>query len=62
VPKRDYVWSVKEKAKSRLGYYRLSDNYLRFYLRYIEPNKEKIEEKHFNLNSHLLWAPQLQFL
>lgn len=46
--KRDYVWSVKEKAKSRLGFYRLSDNYLRFYLKYIEPNKEKIAEKHFN--------------
>jgi len=46
--KRDYVWKIKIKAESKLSYYRLSDNYLRFYLKYIEPNKGKIENGHFN--------------
>jgi hypothetical protein len=46
--KRDYVWKVKNNIESNLSYYRLSDNYLRFYLKYIEPNKGKIENGHFN--------------
>lgn len=45
--KKTYVWdieSAKEKKKPR---FRLSDNYLRFYLRYIEPNRGRIERGHF---------------
>ncbi len=40
--RRDYAWSLKETAESRLSHFRLSDNYLRFYLKYIEPNQAKI--------------------
>ena len=46
--KKSYVWdlhSQKEKQKPR---YRLIDNYLRFYLRYIEPNRGRIEKGHFS--------------
>ncbi|MFC1616808.1 ATP-binding protein [Candidatus Margulisiibacteriota bacterium] len=40
---RDYTWSLKTGKESRLSNFRISDNYLRFYLKYIEPNKAKIE-------------------
>ena len=41
---RDYTWSIKTGKESRLSHFRLCDNYLRFYLRYIQPNKNKIEK------------------
>jgi AAA+ ATPase superfamily predicted ATPase len=40
---RDYVWNGKVK-RSKLYRFRLKDNYLRFYLRYIEPKKELITQ------------------
>lgn len=40
---RDYCWD-KTGAKAKLSHLRLSDNYLRFYLKYIEPKKELIEQ------------------
>jgi AAA+ ATPase superfamily predicted ATPase len=45
--RRDYTWNVKGGKASSLSRYRLSDNYLRFFLKYIEKNKNKIESKHF---------------
>lgn len=39
---RDYVWE-KNRKKSKVSKYRLKDNYLRFYLKYIEPKKDLIE-------------------
>lgn len=44
---RDYTWHLKNRKESRLSHYRLSDNYLRFYLKYIEKNRRKIEQGHF---------------
>lgn len=43
---RNYTWKFDGKI-SKLSKFRLSDNYLRFYLRYIEPNKEKIINGNF---------------
>lgn len=40
---RDYVWE-KSKKKSKLSKFRLKDNYLRFYLKYIDPKKHLIEQ------------------
>lgn len=40
---RDYAWQIKDGKTSKLSHFRLSDNYLRFYLKFIEPNKSKIE-------------------
>lgn len=40
---RDFAWQIKNGKTSKLSHYRLSDNYLRFYLKFIEPNKRKIE-------------------
>ncbi len=41
---RDYAWHGKKRLE-KLSKYRLRDNYLRFYLKYIEPKKELIEKK-----------------
>jgi len=40
---RDHTWSIKDAQPSKLSRYRLSDNYSRFYLKYISPNRHKIE-------------------
>lgn len=48
---RDYTWSLKNGEISKLSYYRLKDNYLRFYLKYIFPNKAKIENGLFEKKS-----------
>lgn len=41
---RDYSWSLQSGKPGKLSRYRLSDNYLRFYLKYIAPNHTKIEK------------------
>ncbi len=41
---RDYVWNGK-KCLKKLSNYRLKDNYLRFYIKYIDEKKELIEKK-----------------
>lgn len=54
----DFSWDVKSGRVSKLRKYRLSDNYLRFYLKYIEPNKQKILKGDFenaNLESVVHW-------
>ena len=40
---RDFTWNIKTTKTSNLSYYRLKDNYSRFYLKYINPNRAKIE-------------------
>ncbi len=40
---RDYVYSPRSGKRGKLSRYRLKDNYLRFYLKYIEPVRDKIE-------------------
>lgn len=49
---RDYTWSIKAGKPARLSHFRLSDNYLRFYLKFILPNKMKIEQDSFK-NIHM---------
>ena len=49
--RRDHTWNIKTVKESTLSRYRLSDNYLRFYLKYIDKNKNKIETKHFDNQS-----------
>lgn len=39
---RDRGWNIAKQREQRLGYYRVSDNYVRFYLKYIEPYKARI--------------------
>lgn len=40
----DPTWDIKANSTSRLKHYRLSDNYVRFYLKYILPRREQIQE------------------
>lgn len=53
---RDFSWRMSDGKNSSLSHYRLSDNYSRFYLRYILPNKEKILNKQFS-EAHLSDLP-----
>lgn len=41
---RHYQWSLKTGRLGKQSLYRLSDCYLRFYIKFIEPNKLKIEQ------------------
>jgi AAA+ ATPase superfamily predicted ATPase len=57
-------WCLKTGKPGKLTLYRLSDNYLRFYIHYIEPNLTKIEQGSFlevPLSSLPGWEPMLGF-
>jgi uncharacterized protein len=57
-------WSLKTGKPGKLTLYRLSDNYLRFYIHYIEPNLAKIEQGSFlevPLSGLPGWEPMLGF-
>ena len=41
--RRDHVWQLNTGKSSAISQYRLSDNYLRFYLKYILPYKNQID-------------------
>lgn len=40
--RRSHTWDLKKAKNSKLSQFRISDNYIRFYLKYIAPNKESI--------------------
>jgi hypothetical protein len=40
---KDVSWSVKTGKASKVAQWRLSDNYIRFYLKYISPNMDRID-------------------
>ena len=41
---RDFTWDFKNTKALKLSKYRICDNYIRFYLKYIMPNREKIKK------------------
>ena len=41
---KDSTWNIQNGKESTLCNFRLRDNYLRFYLRYIEPHRSKIDK------------------
>lgn len=57
----DFTWHLKTGTDSKLSHYRLKDNYLRFYLKYIEPNKKKIEKQGLKIIPQWHSAMGLQF-
>jgi hypothetical protein len=44
----DRTWDIKSKKESNLKLFRLKDNYIRFYLKFIEPNTSKIQKNGFS--------------
>jgi predicted transcriptional regulator len=55
--RRDYNFDFKGK-KTKFSYFKLRDNYLRFYLKYIDPNHDKIKNqivKDFSFESLINW-------
>ena len=48
---KDYTWNIKTGQDIEWRKYRLSDNYIRFYLKYIEKNLGKIERNTFSIKS-----------
>lgn len=57
---RDYVWNGNKK-RSKFYQYRLKDNYLRFYLNYIEPKKDLINQGLYH-DLHLEELPEWQMM
>lgn len=49
--RRDYSWNFKTGTDTKLSRYRLQDNYLRFYLKYIQKNLDKIKRDAFKFRS-----------
>ncbi len=41
--RQHYTWSIKTGKESKKNQYRISDNYSRFYLKYIAPQRHRIE-------------------
>lgn len=48
-----YQWNFKNSKIGKQKLYRLSDQYLRFYLKYIEPNLHLIQQGVFNINEFI---------
>ena len=49
----DYTWNLFQNSKSRLKKFRLKDNYIRFYLKYIEPSRGAIVRGSFSPESFM---------
>lgn len=59
---RDYTWNIKEEKPSAFSHYRLKDNYVRFYLKYLEKNKHKVRDGLFrkiSLSTMSGWSAML---
>lgn len=48
---RDYTWDIKSGFDSKLSRYRICDNYIRFYTKYIEKNLSKIDRNSYQFKS-----------
>lgn len=57
----DRTWNIKNKKLSTLKLFRLKDNYIRFYLKFIEPNSPKIEQNNFSseISHHSSWETMM---
>ncbi|NGX54331.1 MAG: hypothetical protein K1000chlam4_01057, partial [Chlamydiae bacterium] len=58
---RDHTWLIKNSRESKLCNFRLKDNYLRFYLKYIEPHRNQIEKNHIKTPPAWLTIMGIQF-
>ena len=58
---KDYAWNFDTDKRSRLFTYRLKDNYLRFYLKFIEPRQAQIEKNQIRIPPNWSSTMGLQF-
>lgn len=58
---RDFTWKIKDGKFTTVSLFRLSDNYLRFYLKYIDPYKENILNDQGKVPAHWHTIMGLQF-
>jgi AAA+ ATPase superfamily predicted ATPase len=61
---KHFQWSLKTGGLSKYSLYRLSDPYLRFYIKYIEPNIRKIDQgsfKNISINQLPGWESLLGY-
>ncbi len=58
---KDYAWNFNTGKRSPMFRYRLKDNYLRFYLKFIAPYKEQIEKNQIRVLPHWSTIMGLQF-
>ncbi len=50
--RKEFSWDLEKKTRTQnISKYRLTDNYLRFYLKYIEPQQNKIQKNLYKLSS-----------
>ncbi len=49
--KRDYAFNFKTRKTSKNSVFRVCDNFIRFYLKFIEPNTQLIEQDRFENDS-----------
>lgn len=52
---KDVSWQFKSKEEAKIALYRLKDNYVRFYLKYIEPNLSRINSDRYKADPQQ-WA------
>ncbi|MBF5059993.1 AAA family ATPase [Candidatus Neptunochlamydia vexilliferae] len=52
---KDVSWDIKSKKELKIPVYRLKDNYLRFYLKYIQPNLTRIKSGRYKADPRQ-WA------
>jgi len=57
----DNTWNIKSNTESTLCKFRLRDNYLRFYLKYIEPQRVQIEKNRVKMPPAWTTIMGLQF-
>lgn len=48
---REYTWSLQTGVETKLSKYRIRDNYIRYYLKYIQPHLQKIKKGLFKTMS-----------
>jgi hypothetical protein len=48
---RDFTWNLQTGVDAKLSRFRLKDNYLRFYLKYIQKNLGKIARESYAVKS-----------
>lgn len=55
------TWSIKTAKESNLSHYRISDNFIHFYLKFIYPLRSRVEKLPLKINSFKNWESILGY-